>query len=214
MLFKEILEGVGAIIVSLGGGAAVVWWVANMFGKLWVDRILEKDRAEYQTQIETFKNQGNELIEKLKANLEKENFIHQLQFQKEFEIYLELWEKINQLYIAALSLRPVVDKYDPGESENDRKKRRLEAVSQAHQELVAEANKFKPFYVPSVYEATMDLIRLSYQEVIGYQYSSPLQADGFQKYWDDAQKNAEKIIKQGEMLCEIIRKRIWIELKD
>ena len=39
-------------------------------------------------------NEVNKKTAKIKSALEKEQFIHRLQFEKEFEIFLELWKKL------------------------------------------------------------------------------------------------------------------------
>ena len=79
MDWPSFLTGAGAIPVIAGLSA----WL----GKIWANRILEQDRTKYHTQIET-------LLQDLRTRDSKELFVHQLQFEKEFEIYKELWAKV------------------------------------------------------------------------------------------------------------------------
>jgi hypothetical protein len=70
------LSGIGATTIVVG--------LAAWLGKIWAGHILEKDRAKYQTSMET-------LLADLRTANTKELLVHQLQFQKEFEVYKELW---------------------------------------------------------------------------------------------------------------------------
>jgi hypothetical protein len=45
-----------AVLTSLGGGAIIVAAFSSWLGKVWANRILEKDRAKYQTEIELLKS--------------------------------------------------------------------------------------------------------------------------------------------------------------
>jgi hypothetical protein len=60
-------------LCSLTSGA-LIWIPSSWLGKVWANRILEKDRARYQTQIET-------LIEDMRTRDSKELFVHRLQFE-------------------------------------------------------------------------------------------------------------------------------------
>lgn len=51
-----------AILLSLGGGAAIVFAFSTWLGKVWAERILEKDRAKYQREIELIKGDLNKKI--------------------------------------------------------------------------------------------------------------------------------------------------------
>jgi hypothetical protein len=68
------------------GGIAVpaIIGLSTWLGKVWANRILEKDRVRYQTEMET-------LLEDLRTRQSKELFVHRLQFEKEFDIYKQLW---------------------------------------------------------------------------------------------------------------------------
>ena len=56
----------------------------------------------------------NKKTAKIKSALEKEQFIHRLQFEKEFEIYLKLWKKLVDLKDATEMLMPIMDYNEPG----------------------------------------------------------------------------------------------------
>jgi hypothetical protein len=45
MEFSELMEVVGAIALSLGGGAAIVFALSKWLGNIWAGRILENEKA-------------------------------------------------------------------------------------------------------------------------------------------------------------------------
>lgn len=64
MSIDEILKISASIIASLGGGSIIVFAFSNWLGKVWANRILEKDRAIYAAQIEMLKNELTKSIHK------------------------------------------------------------------------------------------------------------------------------------------------------
>jgi hypothetical protein len=51
MSFSHIFDVAAAVIVSLGGGAALVWGLSTVLGNVWAARILEQDRLKYGAQL-------------------------------------------------------------------------------------------------------------------------------------------------------------------
>ena len=62
MNLEDIWKIAAAILTSLGGGALIVAAFSSWLGKVWANRILEKDRAKYQTEIEILKSDLNKSI--------------------------------------------------------------------------------------------------------------------------------------------------------
>ena len=48
----KLLELAAAILVSLGGGAANVLGFSSWLGKIWANRLMEKDKAEHAKELE------------------------------------------------------------------------------------------------------------------------------------------------------------------
>ena len=75
------------------GGVAVgtiIFGLSSWLGKVWAERIMQKDRLKYETEMEM-------LLQGLRTNDSKMLYVHKLQFEKEFEIYKELWTNAIQL---------------------------------------------------------------------------------------------------------------------
>lgn len=81
MDFKDIVEIAGVILASLGGGVAIVFGFSSWFGKIWANKLMEKDKAGYARDLESLKNELLLETESYKIRLKKSEII----FQKQFE---------------------------------------------------------------------------------------------------------------------------------
>jgi hypothetical protein len=45
-----------SVVASLGGGAAIVFALSNWLGKVWADRLMQKERQDYALQLEHLRN--------------------------------------------------------------------------------------------------------------------------------------------------------------
>ena len=95
-MMEELLKGTGAVAII----AALSAWLS----KVWANRILQKDRIKYETQMNT-------LLEGLRTQSGKALFVHRLQFEKEFEVYLGLWKDARQRLFAGTSLSAKLTTY-------------------------------------------------------------------------------------------------------
>ncbi len=107
------------LIVSGGIGAAIVVIV----GKLVIDRRLEA----------------------LKSQLEKKNVIHKLQFEKEFQLYSDLWKALVNVRRTA-SITPMLDIMPEGSQPLDVYKERWKKAAEALQNAMDSLNYNQPFY--------------------------------------------------------------------
>lgn len=46
-----------SIVTGLGGGAVIIWALSSWLGKVWANRILEKDRLRYNRELEVVKTE-------------------------------------------------------------------------------------------------------------------------------------------------------------
>lgn len=81
MLSKEIFEIAGLVVGSLGGGAAIVFGFSNFLGKVWANRLMTKEKAEYARELASLRNDLVQETESYKLKLKKSELI----FEKEFE---------------------------------------------------------------------------------------------------------------------------------
>ena len=200
----EWSEVIKQVLVIAGGTSVVISGLATILGKIWVGRILNREKAEHEKQLTNMQAQLDATNECLKAELERGLHIHRVQFEKEFRIYEELWSKLIELQKAVLSLRPVMDMINPEESEKERKTRRLTNFGRAIEEFTDVTDKNRPFYSEDVYKSMEKLRKLTYSEAVEYKHLDPHD----DKYWDKAQQNGEAILTEIEQCCKIIRGHI------
>lgn len=96
MSIEDIYRIAGAIVTSIGGGALIVMACSSWLGRVWANRILEKDKLKYTTELETIKSE-------LQRESERQKVTFSLYFEGQFKIYNELW-------VALVELQDEVDK--------------------------------------------------------------------------------------------------------
>ena len=57
MHISDLAEIVISVLVSLGGGGAIVASLSNWLGRGWAERLMEQEQARYQKELEDFKAQ-------------------------------------------------------------------------------------------------------------------------------------------------------------
>ena len=74
MTFQDAISIGGSIIASLGGGAVIVFALSNWLGKVWAERLMQRERHEYATQLERQQNSlrlaSEEQLASLRAQLD------------------------------------------------------------------------------------------------------------------------------------------------
>lgn len=197
MTIKEIFEIAGAIIVSFGGASVVLFALSSFMGKILATRIMNKEKAKYEKDLE-------ELRFKLQQQVEKGVHIYKFQFEKEYKIYEEIWKKLNALKQSALALRPVADITIEGESPEERKKKRSKALGDALVNFMKITDEHSPFYSKEIFVKARELSNMCYKEAIEYQYGD----EGNREYWHKAVKNSENILGLIDVIENAIRERI------
>jgi hypothetical protein len=91
----------------------------------------KEDIGEITKEIEKVKYSYAHELETIRASLGSRGHIYQIRYKHEFEILLKLCELLVEFRDATISLRPAADIINKDESEEDRKKRRLNRYSEA-----------------------------------------------------------------------------------
>jgi len=209
MTSAEVVALIYQELLKVAGGATVILAALSAFlGKIWIDRIshIESERrdvkiAELSAQLE---RQGVELKAKLDVAVQRTVHIDKVQFELELQIYRAAWDSLFSLRQATLSLRPVLDQFDPTESKEDRMRKRMIAFSAPYNKFLDVIEKSKPFYPEAVYQALAAVLKKCGHELIDYEYvERPIN-----EYYKEAMKNEEEIIALIEAACTAIRTRI------
>lgn len=154
MLWEDILKIVAALIASVGGAGAIIWALSSFFGKMWANKILEKQKAEYQKDIEEYKNALSCELETVKATNEKLTYISKIQYDIEIEAIRDLTQASHRALLMCFSLIP----YDKDLLKN---KQEMAARNDGHYKNFTECiNSFMDVYGSSLAFIEEDIAQL------------------------------------------------------
>lgn len=149
-----------------------------------------------------------EKVEAVRAEYIKRQHVHQMAFDKEFEILSEVWGTLVDLRNATRGLRPVLDYVDPNESEEERKRKRLQKFAECYSTFVNTAEKNQPFYPKEIYESLFEIMMIAHVEAGEYSFHDLDGRPIDSQYWQKALNNQKRIIQTVDNVCEQIRERI------
>ncbi len=129
---ENVLQILGATVLSLGGAGGILLLLSKWFGDLFAKKLLAKDGAKYSQELETLKNNfqteieshkafHNEKLEILrkkyqselestKVELEKSKVLFLKYRESQFQIYNELWQSLCDLKLAGNGLWEIASK--------------------------------------------------------------------------------------------------------
>jgi hypothetical protein len=87
------------IIAGLGGGGAITLALSHFIGKMWADRALEKQRAEYQRLNTQLQHSLDQTTRRLQVELDRIGLMHKLRTTEEFSHLGLLWKKMAWLNV-------------------------------------------------------------------------------------------------------------------
>lgn len=116
---------------------------------------MEKIKSDYTTLIQNAQKEHNKEITKLSGLIERGNFIHKVQFEKEFQIYLELWDELLKFesYISE------IQKLYAEKPENDPEIKIL--IKGFYEIALSFSNtikKYAPFYDKKIYDSFIKIL--------------------------------------------------------
>ncbi len=82
MTYEDIIKISTTILLSLGGGGVIVFALSSWLGKIWANRIMDKDRAKFEQELAA-----------LRASLEKANQEGLSKLRTDLEIYRDTYLK-------------------------------------------------------------------------------------------------------------------------
>lgn len=143
-------------------------------------------------------------IEEVKNKFQKGVLVHKVQFEKEFNAYIEIWKNLIEIRRATLSLRPFGEFVDPKESPEERRERKIKSFNEQYSKFINAVEYNQPFYPPNIYEKLDSLVRLALQEGMGFTHNDLNRRD----YYKEAERNRDEILRLINECCEEIRSRI------
>lgn len=159
---KEIFETAFAIIVSFGGAGAIVFALSSWLGKVWANRILEEEKKEHQKEIDDYKSRLSIELSRISSNNEKAVHTTKTQYDKEFEIYLEIWDKVSKCINYTSLLYPAWEDLPTDEKiKEEYIDKKWKNYISAYNDFGLTIEKYRPFYKKEFYTEFVEICNLS-----------------------------------------------------
>ncbi len=156
---EQIFEVAAAMLASLGGGTAILFGLSSWLGKVWANRILEKEKVEHNKEIEHYKSELSRELTRIGKIQDKELYISKAQYDNEYKIYQEIWGKMHECikltkFLYAYRKNDMLD-YVNEEEKIIREKN--DNFQNAFNEYLTVIEKYAPFYKYEFYEKFIDV---------------------------------------------------------
>lgn len=160
-----IFQVIASVLLSIGGGGAIVFGLSSFLAKVWANRILEAEKAAHAEEIQKFKQKLDVELAAIKASNDKAVYITKSQYDKEFEIYMNIWECFIELRFATERLYPEGVENSPTDDDalkkfNDKK---MDDFSKAYDKFIVLIRKFGPFYKKEFYDEFEEIREICYK---------------------------------------------------
>ena len=155
-------------------------------------QIVEKVRSDYAVELERVRSDHARELEENRSLMVANLHVYQTRYNREFDILFELAEKLVQLRNSALALRPAMDFTSSNESDEDRKRNRLENWTRAAEAFRNVAECRRPFYPEEIHNVCIQLIRKTHSEAVSYGVTK-YNSQNDESYWKQAKENGDEI---------------------
>ncbi len=154
----EIFKIMGAVIAGLGGSSVIILGLSGWLGRLWANRIFEKEKIKYEKDLEDYKKEINIEMQKLKTLDEKALYITKIQYEKEFEIYQNIWKSLVECIRASKNLYPIFQEVPSDEAELEEfNKNKYTTYVSAYNSFLEITTSYAPFYQEEFYNDLLEL---------------------------------------------------------
>ncbi|OBU35441.1 hypothetical protein [Photobacterium phosphoreum] len=194
------------MVIAFLLGLLVRSFLPNYVKKKAENLATKEDIGDITQKIEDVKIDYATQLEETKAALMSRISTHSYRFEKEYEVLSQLTECLVEVRSATLQLRPIFDRVDLTESEDERKNKRLDRLYDARKTLFQVRETKRPFFTEDIYKSILEIDKTAHHESIGYELHSP--NDLKRDYWEDAEKNQETITQSVEQAMTKIRERV------
>jgi hypothetical protein len=208
MTFQTVMEIALAVLGSVTTGGVIVAALSSWLGKVWANRILEKDKNYYAKEMFDLTSRAAKELEALKKRLETNATSFKLEFEKEFQIYTNLWSAVvnlrNQMFLV-LTLSDSSNT-DHGKVTQTSKSDAVKTSTDAIKEVLQIYDINKPFYPKNIYERASDVAKLCNKLLpLSVNYDPKNISSG---YIDEIVKESRLLFQKADELCEAIRARV------
>jgi hypothetical protein len=194
-----------SVLVALGlivAGLVLRVYLPTYFAEKARNLAKKEDIEDLTRKVELVKHEFTAEVERLKAGLDRATHVSKRQFDVEFAIYRDVWEKLVVLRQAFFALRPFVSEIVPPQVGQERLQRRIDAFNSAYAEFVNAADRNQPFYSEEVYQELSAIIDICIDEKFESEFP-----DIEKNYWQLVRESKQKLLKSIDAAYKAIRAR-------
>jgi len=183
MTWQEVLQVGASVIVSVGGGGAIVFGLSGVLGNIWVQRL---------------KGDIDAKLQRLDAALKHRGFVLQRFAEYELEGLVECWR-------AARACLPLINATRPDDSGTDEAvlSSNYSMLGDAHNKLIEILGRHEPFLPDPIVE-NLDAMG----QVVRMELSNIKHRPAFQgTWWEDGARNREQFSRLNVALKAQVRQR-------
>lgn len=204
--FQDAMRVVGAALLSIGGGGVVVVALSSWLGKIWAQRLMQKDIAKHSADLEELKSKLEGMNKKVQAKLDKTVYVNRVQFETEFKALTDIWNRVSTVRQALAGLQVIPPEQDEDLVWMDEFERKFEKFATASGELRQAAHNQSPFYPREIYDEIRRMIdTLTAEEAELKQMDDPRSIAAWVKWGD---RNWPLVLNAANRISEMIRERI------
>jgi hypothetical protein len=90
--FKDFLEMISAVLISIGGASVLIVGVSKLFGDFFSKRLLDNYNNKHSSELESLKSKYQTQLETTKNELDRAKSQFLRYSEKQFELYNDLWK--------------------------------------------------------------------------------------------------------------------------
>ena len=196
-------------IIDVAISTPIVLALSAWLGKVWASRILLKETAQHNQELEGLKAKFRTELETYKAEVEKTVFVTRVHFETEFAALKEIFQKLAEIRLRVVGLRPFFSISSQKETKEERLSKlsqQLEEFGAYYNELLTAEENLKPFYSQDVYREIEACRKAANREIFQIRTSGQ---DAFTPPWyEKGIQNQEEFLGAYERVAEAIRHRI------
>jgi len=187
-----------SLLTGALGGTAIVLGLSRWLGNVW----LEKQKAQYNKELEEFKNGLLEQQKRIQAKIDSSVFVTRAHFETEFAAMRELFSYLADVRLTMNTLRPTYG-FSTGTKEEQLKllSERYQIFSEAYNKLLKHQESLSPFYSTELYRASEKCVQAANLELVQVFTGNPL---AFSQDWYKEGRENQKAFMQGYTETSVI----------
>jgi hypothetical protein len=165
----DVIQFLAALATGGLGGAAAVTGLSRWLGDVWLGRILAREKAKFDIQLQGYKDTLERSKNLLQARIDSSVFVTRAHFETEFDAYKRVFEALAEVRLLMPTIHPAITASSPDETREDRLRdlaEKLGRLEDAHNAAVRIIENLSPFYPEDIFTKLTVCLRLARAEML------------------------------------------------